>query len=231
MLTLLDPNLPEQPFPSVQEALDDPEGLLAVGGCLSQTRLLNAYRHGIFPWYSPEEPILWWSPNPRLVMFPAQFKASRSLRKKLNKGLFNTTYDRAFNAVIDACSQPRQDQNGTWISTAMKSAYFTLFRTGYAHSIEAWREGRLVGGLYGVSLGQVFFGESMFHIETDASKVAFAFLIKQLLSWNYQLIDCQVHTEHLASLGAVEISRDRFDAHLDRYCESQPAASAWSRPA
>jgi len=226
-LTLLDPNNPNQDFPALNKALRDPDGLLAVGGCLSAERLLNAYRHGIFPWYNPGEPILWWSPDPRLVLFPDKLYISRSLRKTLNKNVFSITVDQAFSAVIHACAQPRRDFSGTWISHEIMLAYKELHRRGLAHSAEAWLNGELVGGLYGVALGQVFFGESMFHTKTDASKVVFATLVEQLKCWGFQLIDCQVHTSHLESLGAEEIDRAYFAKLLDHYCDIPAHESAW----
>lgn len=226
-LTVLDPNNPEQDFPSVNKALREPDGLLAVGGCLSQKRLLNAYRHGIFPWYNPGEPLLWWSPDPRLVLFPDKLVISRSLRKALRKNVFTITFDQAFNEVIAACADPRKDMAGTWITTEIHTAYNQLHQAGFAHSVEAWLDDELVGGLYGVALGQVFFGESMFHSRTDASKVAFATLVQRLKSWGYQLIDCQVHTKHLASFGAEEISRSYFTTLLDQYCDNPVQSSAW----
>lgn len=226
-LTVLDPNNPEQDFPSVNKALREPDGLLAVGGCLSQSRLLNAYRHGIFPWYNPGEPILWWSPDPRLVLLPDKLVISRSLRKTLRKNVFTVTFDQAFDQVIAACADPRKDVAGTWITAEINAAYKQLHQTGFAHSVEAWLGDELVGGLYGVALGQVFFGESMFHTRTDASKAAFATLVQQLKSWGYQLIDCQVHTRHLESFGAEEISRSYFTALLDRYCDASVQSCAW----
>jgi leucyl/phenylalanyl-tRNA--protein transferase len=226
-LTVLDPNNPEQDFPSVNKALREPDGLLAVGGCLSQNRLLNAYRHGIFPWYNPGEPILWWSPDPRLVLFPDKLIVSRSLRKTLRKNIFTVTLDQAFNEVIAACGDSRKDATGTWITVEIDAAYKRLHQAGIAHSVETWLGDELVGGLYGVALGQVFFGESMFHTRTDASKVAFAVLVERLQSWGYQLIDCQVHTRHLESFGAQEIGRDYFIKLLDRYCDSPVQPSAW----
>ncbi len=226
-LTVLDPNNPEQDFPSVNKALREPDGLLAVGGCLSQKRLLNAYRHGIFPWYNPGEPILWWSPNPRLVLFPDKLVVSRSLRKTLRKNVFLVTFDQAFNEVIAACADPRKDTAGTWITVEINAAYNRLHQAGFAHSVEAWLGDELVGGLYGVALGQVFFGESMFHTRTDASKAAFATLVQQLKSWGYQLIDCQVHSRHLESLGAEEINRAYFTTLLDQYCDIPVQSSAW----
>lgn len=226
-LTVLDPNNPAQDFPSVNKALREPDGLLAVGGCLSPRRLLNAYRHGIFPWYNPGEPVLWWSPDPRLILFPDKLVISRSLGKTLRKRKFIITFDQAFNEVITACADPRKDSAGTWITTEISAAYNRLHQAGFAHSVEAWLDGELVGGLYGIALGQVFFGESMFHTRTDASKAAFATLVQQLKSWGYQLIDCQVHTQHLASFGAEEISRDDFTRLLGQYCDAPPHPSAW----
>jgi len=228
-LTILNPKNPEQDFPSVKKALAEPEGLLAIGGCLSKRRLLNAYRHGIFPWYNPGEPILWWSPDPRLVVFPEHLIVSRSLRKTLRKNSFSVTFDKAFNEVINSCAKPRADDAGTWITADIKQAYNELHRLGIAHSVEAWQDGELVGGLYGVALGQVFFGESMFHSRTDASKVAFVTLVERLKCWGYQLIDCQVHTHHLTSLGAEEIDRDYFIQLLDRYCDMPAQPSAWTQ--
>ncbi len=226
-LTLLDPNNPEQRFPSVNDALSVPDGLLAVGGCLSKCRLLNAYRQGIFPWNSPEEPILWWSPDPRLVLFPEKFVISRSLAKTLRKRVFNVTTDRVFADVVSACAQPRKDGAGTWITEGICDAYWELHLSGYAHSAEAWLDGKLVGGLYGVAIGQVFFGESMFFTRTDASKVAFATLVGWLKSWGYKLIDCQVSTQHLMGFGAEEISRSNFTALLRQYCDEMPNSAAW----
>lgn len=226
-LTVLDPNNPEQDFPLVDNALREPDGLLAIGGCLSQSRLLNAYRHGIFPWYNSEEPILWWSPDPRLVLFPDKLIISRSLRKTLNKNTFSVTFDQAFNKVVAACAGRRKDATGTWITADIYAAYNQLYQTGFAHSVETWFDDELVGGLYGVALGRVFFGESMFHTKTDASKVAFVTLVKQLKFWGYQLIDCQVHTAYLESFGAQEIDRDYFIKLLDQYCESPAKQFAW----
>jgi leucyl/phenylalanyl-tRNA--protein transferase len=225
-LTVLDPNNPEQAFPSVKRALREPDGLLAVGGCLSKNRLLTAYRHGIFPWYNPGEPILWWSPNPRLVLFPKKLIISRSLRKTLRNNIFSVTFDQAFTEVIACCAAPRKDAAGTWITTEINSAYNHLHQAGFAHSVETWVDGELVGGLYGIALGQVFFGESMFHTRTDASKVAFASLVQQLDGWGYQLIDCQVHTKHLTSFGAEQINRADFIQLLSQFCD-KPTLSAW----
>jgi leucyl/phenylalanyl-tRNA--protein transferase len=226
-LTILNPKNPAQDFPPLNKALREPDGLLAIGGCLSKRRLLSAYRHGIFPWYNPGEPILWWSPNPRLVLFPNKLKVSRSLRKTLRKNIFSVTFDKAFNEVIAACAAPRKEGVGTWITNEITQAYKELHQLGIAHSIETWFEGELVGGLYGVALGGVFFGESMFHTRTDASKVAFVSLVQQLESWGYQLIDCQVQTQHLTSFGAEEIDRAYFAQLLNEYCEISVPPSAW----
>ena len=226
-LTFLDPDDPEQLFPKLNKALKDPNGLLAVGGCLSTTRLFNAYRQGIFPWYNPGEPILWWSPNPRLVLYPDQLIISRSLQKTLRKNTFHITFDQAFDQVINACAQPRQEESGTWTTDDINTAYNNLHAAGHAHSVEAWLNNELVGGLYGVAIGQVFFGESMFHTQTDASKVAFVTLVEHLQRWGYQLIDCQVHSAHLASLGASNCSRADFKNLLDQYCVPSPSFFAW----
>ena len=226
-LTILDPNNPDQCFPSINEALDNPDGLLAVGGCLSTNRLLNAYRHGIFPWNSPEEPILWWSPNPRLILFPENLVISHSLAKTLRKGKFTVTTDQAFDQIVKACANPRKDGLGTWISEEIFQAYTALHRLGYAHSVETWVDGNLVGGIYGIAIGKIFFGESMFYQEKDASKVAFVNLVQQLKRWGYKAIDCQVSTVHLKSLGAEAIPRDDFEQLLNKYCEESPDSGAW----
>ena len=202
--------LVEEPiFPPPDYA--DPSGLLAVGGDLSNERLLEAYRLGIFPWYSDDQPILWWSPDPRLVLDLNDFKISRSLRKTLKREVFQVTLDHAFEEVIRACAVvPREGQNGTWITNEMLQAYVNLHGLGYAHSVESWFGGKLAGGLYGVSLGKCFFGESMFHLETDASKVALATLVEKLRSWDFHFIDSQMTTEHMLRLGAKELPRRIF---------------------
>ncbi|MEJ5347842.1 MAG: leucyl/phenylalanyl-tRNA--protein transferase [Desulfosoma sp.] len=191
--------------------LADPDGLLAVGGDLSPRRLLLAYRQGIFPWYAPGTPILWWSPDPRLVLFPQELKISHSLRRVLKKGRFRITFDTAFRAVIEACALVRiRKGEETWLVPEMIEAYHRLHRLGAAHSVEAWQDGRLVGGLYGVSLGRVFFGESMFSLVSDASKVALVHLVERLKALDDAFIDCQVTTGHLKRLGAREIPRSEF---------------------
>lgn len=206
----------------------DPSGLLAVGGDLSCERLLEAYRLGIFPWYSDDQPILWWSPDPRLVLRLDEFKVSRSLRKTLNKAVFEVTFDRAFDAVIrDCASAPRQGQRGTWITKEMQEAYIELHGLGFAHSVETWRGDELAGGLYGVSLGKAFFGESMFHRRTDASKVALATLVEKLQAWNFHFIDAQMTTEHLLRLGAVEMPRRIFLKRLQSALRHPTKRGKW----
>ena len=196
-------------FPSPRLARKD--GLLAIGGDLSEERLITAYSMGIFPWYNEGSPILWWSPDPRLILIPEEIKVSRSLRKVINKGIFNVTMDTAFEQVIRNCAEtPRAGQDGTWITEEMIEAYTGLYRAGYAHSVESWHEGELVGGLYGIILGKAFFGESMFSRMTNSSKVAFVHLVELLKEQGFRLIDCQVKTEHLMSMGAKEISRRSF---------------------
>ena len=228
MLTWLDPNDASTPFPALSSALTEPNGLLAAGGSLSPEWLLKAYRLGIFPWFEDDQPILWWSPDPRLTLKPTQVHISRSLRKLINKNTYHCTVDKAFGHIIRACSQPRLTPDETWITDSMIAAYETLFKLGHAHSIDVWQEDELVGGLYGVSIGQVFFGESMFSHRDNASKVAFVFLCQQLQSWGGQLIDCQVHSSHLASLGASSISRADFSKQLSRLCSQPLTADAWN---
>ena len=201
-------------FPPVEQALSEPCGLLAAGGDLSLQRLIHAYKRGIFPWYEEDQPILWWCPNPRSVIFPDQLIISRSLRKILRKKHFNVTFDQDFEGVIRACAAPRQDSDDTWITEEMIQAYCQLHEAGFAHSVEAWHEGKLVGGLYGLALGKVFFGESMFCRQSNASKVAFVHLVNQLKEQNFTLIDCQISNPHLKSLGAVEIPLSEFKTLL-----------------
>ena len=218
--------LDEPIFPRPDYA--DPSGLLAVGGDLSSERLLEAYRLGIFPWYSDDQPILWWSPDPRFVLHLEEFHVSRSLRKTLRKGIFRVTADRAFDEVIAACAAVSRDgQNGTWITAEMREAYNALHGLGYAHSVETWFEGKLVGGIYGVSLGKAFFGESMFHRKTDASKVALAALVDKLKSWDFHFLDAQMTTEHMMSLGAREVSRRVFLKQLRSALEHPTKRGKW----
>ena len=191
--------------------LAEEDGLLAVGGDLSEERILTAYSHGIFPWYSEGSPILWWSPDPRLVLFPDELKVSRSLQQCLNKRIFNVTINRAFGQVIRACADvSRRGQSGTWITDEMITAYTRLYHAGHAHSVESWHNGELVGGLYGIIMGKIFFGESMFSTMSNASKAALAELVMQLRQKDFKLIDCQVRTAHLVSLGAREMPRTAF---------------------
>lgn len=216
-------------FPPGDRALRDPDGLLAAGGDLSAERLINAYRRGIFPWYEGDQPILWWSPDPRFVLYPSDIRVSRSLRKVLRRDCFEVRADSAFADVVQACSELRRDQGGTWITPAMFAAYCNLHKLGVAHSVETWRDGRLVGGLYGVALGRVFFGESMFYRETDASKVALVVLCRRLVECGFELVDCQVATQHLSSLGAVAIRRKEFETRVAEAVDHVPLASPWLR--
>lgn len=202
------------PFPPVEQALLKPNGLLAAGGSLSANRLLDAYQQGIFPWFNTGEPILWWSPNPRMVLIPEEFNISRSLRKTLRDKNYEVRTDSAFEQVMRACAAPRREQVGTWIHDDVIAAYIELHQMGVAHSVETWVNGNLVGGLYGISIGRMFYGESMFSHATDASKIALAHLTAQLQRWRYGMIDCQMSTPHLASLGAREIPRAEFMLRL-----------------
>ncbi len=215
-------------FPPVEAAT--PEGLLAIGGDLSAERLLEAYRHGIFPWYNPGQPILWWSPDPRTVLYPDRIRISRSLRKTLRRGHLCVTFDTEFRAVMLACAAPRAQHpgGGTWITDDMVQAYCALHGQGMAHSVEVWKGRELAGGLYGVALGGVFFGESMFTRVTDASKVALAALANRLRQWGYRLIDCQVPSPHLTSLGAEEIPRAQFLAELETGLNRPGRHGRWS---
>ncbi|MBP6808669.1 MAG: leucyl/phenylalanyl-tRNA--protein transferase [Chromatiaceae bacterium] len=228
MLHLLDPRDPTAPFPDVSLAEREPDGLLAIGGDLDPRRLLNAYRHGIFPWFSAGDPILWWSPDPRTVLLPNRVHISRSLAKTLRRGHFQITLDQAFHQVIGACAGLRRHGNGTWLVPMMIRAYQRLHRAGWAHSVEVWQDGDLVGGLYGVSLGRVFFGESMFSLVSDASKVALVHLCRTLEDRGYGLIDCQMATDHLLSLGALQIPRAAFTATLELLCADPGTPELWN---
>jgi len=219
----LDGTAPDIGFPDTRLAESDPNGLLAIGGDLSQERVLNAYRRGIFPWFSAGQPILWWSPAPRMVLYPDELHISRSLRRSLRRRAYQVSVNQAFEAVIRACAAPRATQSGTWLVPEMIASYAALHHAGFAHSVEVWRGDELAGGLYGIALGQVFFGESMFSRRTDASKVALVLLAELAMAHPFQLIDCQVYTEHLASLGAREISREHFQATLQQATRA-PAA-------
>jgi len=210
---VLRPN--DSSFPAAELALKEPNGLLAIGGDLSPARLLSAYLHGIFPWFSDDSgPIMWWSPDPRAVIFPDRVKVSRSLRRTLARGAFEIRLDTEFDEVVRGCAAPREGDPRTWITPAIRAAYGELHRLGYAHSVETWAGSELVGGLYGVSIGRMFFGESMFARRTDASKVALVRLTDQLIRWHFELIDCQVMNPHLQSLGAIEMPRREFLARL-----------------
>jgi leucyl/phenylalanyl-tRNA--protein transferase len=213
----------KDPFPPLARALKHPNGLLAAGANLSVQRLVAAYRRGIFPWYSEGEPILWWSPDPRMVLIPGELKVARSLRKRLRKRDYQVRVDTAFEAVMRACAAPRRGQNGTWITQEMIAAYSALNRRAIAHSVETWIGDELAGGLYGVALGRMFFGESMFTRGTDASKIALAHLARQLERWGFGMIDCQMATSHLAAFGARLMPRGPFVAQLAELVECDPA--------
>lgn len=221
--------LPEEIlFPPVE--LAEPEGLLAVGGDLSVERLAAAYERGIFPWFSRDEPILWWSPDPRMILKPDWLHIPRSLKKSMRKGRYSITFDQAFPQVIAGCAQSRAE--GTWITDEMAEAYLQFHQAGYAHSVEAWAPGEagepvLAGGLYGIALGGCFFGESMFSRQPDASKTAFTILVEHLADWGFTLIDCQVATDHLARFGAREIPRARFIELLNQTLPDQVSSEAW----
>jgi leucyl/phenylalanyl-tRNA---protein transferase len=214
-LTWLAPEDPAEAFPPPDQALEEPAGLLAAGGDLSAQRLIAAYRRGIFPWYSPGQPILWWSPDPREVLYPEEFVRSRSLRRTLRSGRLRITQDAAFEAVIAGCAAPRAAAGGTWITPQMRAAYVELYRRGIAHSVEAWQDGTLVGGLYGIRVGPVFCGESMFSRVSDASKAALASLVEAAPGQGIELIDCQMPSAHLRSLGSRPIPRKAFLRHLE----------------
>jgi leucyl/phenylalanyl-tRNA--protein transferase len=219
---------PTDSFPPVERALDDPNGLLAAGGGLSVPRLFEAYASGIFPWFSDGDPVLWWCPDPRMVLPTDAVHISRSLRRRLRRGDYDVTFDRAFAAVINACAAPRRHERGTWLVPAMISAYERLFAHGAAHSIEVWMNGELAGGLYGVALGRMFFGESMFTRHTDASKMAIALLAAQLARWEFPWVDCQMRTAHLASLGAYEVPRREFVRRVQALVRRQAVPLPWT---
>lgn len=217
----------DAPFPPVNRALAEPNGLLAAGGELTIERLLDAYRNGIFPWYCDGQPVLWWSPDPRMVLAPGGIVLSRSLRKRLRRRDYEIRTDSAFSEIMRACAEPRAGQAGTWITSEMMGAYLALHRAGYAHSVETWIDGVMSGGLYGVSMGRVFFGESMYSRSPDASKLALAHLARQLERWDFGLIDCQMATSHLASLGAQEISRSDFVRALSELVNYPTRSGRW----
>ena len=235
MRTLPQPTLPwleaGDAFPATSQAWgaqSEAPGLLAAGGGLDVATLVQAYRRGIFPWFSEGQPILWWSPDPRMVLYPAEIKVSRSLRKTLRRDDYEIRVDTSFRAVMDACAQPRDGQPGTWILQAMIDAYCRLAAMGHAHCVETWRDGKMVGGLYGLAIGRAFFGESMFSRATDASKVALVHLARQLERWQFGPIDCQMRTSHLESLGARQISRASFSHGLEQLVHYPQPAGSWT---
>jgi len=218
----------DTPFPPIHSALKHPNGLLAAGGDLSAERLLEGYRLGIFPWFSEGDPILWWSPDPRMVLFPGKFRISRSFAKVLRNRSYQIRFDSAFDRVMAGCAAPRKGEAGTWITGEMREAYRELHRLGYAHSVETWIDGALAGGLYGVAVGGVFFGESMFSLARNASKIALASLVAHLRSAGFGLIDCQMRTRHLETLGASEISRGQFSRLLAELIHYPRPPESWS---
>ena len=215
------------PFPPVSRALTEPNGLLAAGGELTPERLVDAYRQGIFPWYSQDQPLLWWSPDPRMVLFPAELRLTRSLKKRLRRRDYEIRADTCFGRVMRACAGPRRGQEGTWITEEMVTAYCALHAQGLAHSVETWMNGELAGGLYGIALGRMFYGESMFARATDASKLALAHLVRQIERWGFGMIDCQMKTPHLAAFGAREIPRREFMRKLQELVNYPPPVSEW----
>ncbi len=214
-------------FPPLHLALTEPNGLLAASTDLPAERLLAAYRRGIFPWYGHDQPVLWWSPDPRMVLFPAEFRMPRSLAKRLRRRDYEVRIDTAFETIMRACAAPRGTDSGTWITPAMIAAYCELHRLGHAHSVETWMGGKLVGGLYGISLGRVFYGESMFAHAPDASKIALAHLVRHLEHCGYGIIDCQMNTAHLARFGAREIPRSEFSQRLEELVNYPSSADVW----
>lgn len=219
---------PFDPFPPTDRALDEPNGLLAAGGGLSSARLLDAYSRGIFPWFSDGDPVLWWSPDPRMVLETGDMHVSRSLRRRLRKRDYQVTMDRAFHEVLRHCASPREDQAGTWLLPPMIRAYGRLHDSGYAHSVEVWMGDEIAGGLYGVAVGRMFFGESMFSRQSDGSKIALAHLVAQLSRWSFPIIDCQMRTSHLASLGAFDMPRRQFQRLIDRLVKEPATLGAWT---
>jgi leucyl/phenylalanyl-tRNA---protein transferase len=229
-ITWLSPTDPPDRFPPTERALDDPAGLLAAGGDLSTARLLAAYQRGIFPWYSEGQPVLWWSPDPRAVLMPEEFRLTRSLAKTLRNRGFTLTIDRNFQGVIDGCAAPRAHSPGTWLLPEMRAAYLELHRLGHAHSFETWLNDALVGGLYGIRLGNVFFGESMFSLERDASKAAVAHLVDYCRCEGVVVIDCQLPSRHLQSLGSRLISRAQFQGLLRAHIAMATVFVQYPRP-
>ena len=224
----LDPRKPDQPFPPVETAMQEPNGLLAIGGDLCVERIVRAYSRGIFPWYNPDEPILWWSPDPRTVFdLTEPCSLSKRLQRTVAKADYAVTLDTAFDEVVEACARPRDGQRGTWLGREMRAAYRTLGSEGIGHSVEVWRDGTLIGGLYGLAIGKVFFGESMYSAQRDASKIALVWLRKQLRDWGYLLMDCQVGSPHLYTLGAVDWPRERFIEALNVGIGKPPHSGPW----
>jgi len=216
------------PFPPVESALGDPNGLIAAGDDLSPERLVDAYARGIFPWFGDDDPVLWWSPDPRMVLQPRDLHVSRSLRRAIRSARYAVTLDAAFPHVVAGCAEPRDAEGGTWITAGMAAAYNRLAALGFAHSVEVWAGDTLVGGLYGVALGRMFYAESMFSRRRDASKIALVYLVRQLERWGFELVDCQMFTTHLASLGAREISRTEFLQFVDRLARLPAVPSPWA---
>ncbi|MEE8235466.1 MAG: leucyl/phenylalanyl-tRNA--protein transferase [Gammaproteobacteria bacterium] len=224
----LRPDDPPDSFPDVAKALRDPDGLLAIGGNLTPERIILAYRRGIFPWYDDGQPIMWWSPDPRAVIFPDEFHISRSLRRTLRKGTYSVSIDQCFNEVISQCANSRFE-TGTWITDDMLAAYRQLHELGHAHSVETWRGDQLVGGMYGIAIGKIFFGESMYSAAPDASKVALARLVHLLQRTGVKLLDCQVVSEHLLTLGMRPVPRKSFIGYLDQYVDCEPVVPVWGQ--
>ena len=225
-ISWLDPK--EEPaFPPISQALTEPNGLLAIGGSLDVNWLLSAYSQGIFPWYEQGQPLLWWSPDPRLILEPSRVVVSRSLSKLIRKQMYTISFDTDFVSVIKACQSSKGREKGTWITSEMRVAYVELHRLGHAHSVEVWHDDRLVGGLYGIALGKAFFGESMFSSQANASKLALVALSRQLQVWGFGLIDCQVHSDHLVSMGAVPLCRRDFQDMLTRLLSSRTGPGTW----
>jgi leucyl/phenylalanyl-tRNA--protein transferase len=219
---------PDAPFPATRDALGSPNGLLAWGGDLHPQRLLAAYRAGIFPWYAEGQPVLWWSPAPRCVIFPDQVHLSKRTRRRYNSGTYRLAADTAFDEVVAACAAPRGHDPGTWITSDMRRAYGSLHRMGIAHSVEVWREDELCGGIYGLAMGSIFFGESMFSHAVDASKIALVALCRQLHAWNFGLLDCQVGNPHLFRMGALEIGREAFEEWLEHLLAQSRESGSWT---
>ena len=223
----IDPHSPADNFPPVSSALPQPDGLLCFGGDLRAERLIHAYRQGIFPWYSEGQPIMWWSPSPRCVIYPQELLVSRSLKKTMRNAGYQFSMDKAFSEVITACAAPRDAEDGTWITAEMQEAYINLHELGHAHSVEIWKDGILAGGLYGIAIGRIFFGESMFSAQRDASKIALACLTRRLQQYDFRLIDAQVTSAHMLSLGAREIDRQTFSNTLNADCPMENNIGIW----